>query len=128
LLKHQHKKVIDAVQQGQAESISSGGEVQDVGGSGLALKWTNSSQESQGGNIILRFQVIDAGQPVAMAEVTVWPCPPSETVEIARALTDANGNAALVVPLTEEVLRDSAVMARATRRGKSATRKVRLRK
>src|SRR5260370_16682209 len=127
-LKTQHKKVIDAVQQGQAESISGGGDVQDVGGSGLGLKWINTSQERQGSSIILRFQVSDSGQPAAMPELTVCPCPPTQYPELARALTDASGNAALVVPLTEEVVRDSAVMARATRRGKSVTRKFRLRK
>lgn len=127
LLKLQHKRVIDTIQQGQVESISTG-EVEDVGGSGLGLKWLNSSQERQGNSIIMRFQVLESGQAVAMAEVTVWPCAPTETGEIARALTDAAGNAALVVPVIEEVVRDSAVMARATRRGKSATRKFRLRK
>ena len=128
LLKLQHKKVIDTIQQGQVESISSAGEVEDVGGSGLGLKWLNSSQERQGNTIIMRLQVLESGLAVAMAEVTVWPCAPTETGEIARALTDVAGNAALVVPLVEEVVRDSAVMARATRRGKSATRKFRLRK
>ena len=128
LLKLQHKKVIDTIQQGQVQSISSAGEVEDVGGSGLGLKWLNSSQERQGNTIIMRFQVLESGQAVAMAEVMVWPCSPSETAEIARGLTDAAGNAALVVPLVEEVVRDSAVMARATRRGKSATRKFRIRK
>lgn len=128
LLKIQHKKVIDMVQQGRAEAISSGGEVQDVGGSGLGLKWINALQERQGNTFIMRLQVTDSGEAVAMAEVTVWPCPPARTSEIARALTDGNGNAALVVPLTEDVVRDSAVMARATRRGKSVTQKLRLKK
>jgi hypothetical protein len=126
LLKMQHKKVIDMVQQGRAESIPDGGDVQDVGGSGLGLKWTNASQEKQGNTFIMRLQVTDSGVAVAMAEVTVWPCPPTRSAEIARALTDGDGNAALVVPLTEDVVRDSAVMARATRRGKSVTRKLRL--
>lgn len=128
LLKAQHKKVIDTIQQGQVESISVAGEVQDVGGCGLGLKWINTSQESQGNNVIMRFQVFDEGQAVAMADVTVWPCAPTDKVEIARALTDAAGNAALIVPLSEEVVRDSAVMARATRRGKSVTRKFRLKR
>src|SRR5262249_33391318 len=116
------------IHQGQLDSISGAGEVEDVGGSGLGLKWLNSSQERHGNSIIMRLQVLDFGQAVAMAEVTIWPCAPTEAAEIARALTDAAGNAALVVPLIEEVVRDSAVMARATRRGKSVTRKFRIRK
>jgi len=128
LLKAQHKTVIDAVHQGQTESMPGSGDVQDVGGSGLGLKWVNTSQERQGTSIIMRLQVVDSGEAVAMAEVTVWPCAPTDKTELARSLTDAYGNAAVVVPFTEEVARDSAVMARATRRGKSVTRKFRFRR
>jgi hypothetical protein len=128
LLKAQHKAVIDAVHQGQTGSMPSSGEVQDVGGSGLGLKWINPAQERQGNSIIMRFQVVDSGEAVAMAEVTVWPCAPTDKTELARSLTDASGSAAVVVPLTEEVVRDSAVMARAIRRGKSVTRKFRFRR
>src|SRR5437588_4767777 len=39
LLKAQHKTVIDAVQQGQFNLLSSGADVQDIGGSGLSLQW-----------------------------------------------------------------------------------------
>src|SRR5437660_6775738 len=43
LLKTQHKTVLDAIQQGQmADVLSSGGEVQDVGGAGLSLQWTTA--------------------------------------------------------------------------------------
>lgn len=71
LLKAQHKTVLDAVHQGKPESVASSGDVQDVGGSGFSLKWTNTAQESQGSSIIMRFQVLESGQAVAMAEVTV---------------------------------------------------------
>jgi hypothetical protein len=129
LLKAQHKTVIDAVQSGQMESlVGGGGEVLDVGGSGLWLKWTNTGQESFGTSIIMRFQVLDSGKPAFGAEVTIWPVPPAEAVILARSLTDSAGNAALVVPLTGEVVSQSAVMARATRLEKSATRKFRFKK
>ena len=40
LLKTQQKAVIDAIQQGQMNSVlGSGADVQDVGGSGLSLQW-----------------------------------------------------------------------------------------
>jgi hypothetical protein len=129
LLKTQHKAVIDAVQSGQMEAlVGGGGEVHDVGGSGLWLKWTNTAQESFGTNMIMRFQVLESGQAVAGAEVTIWPCLPAEAVVIVRSLTDSAGNAALVVPLTEEVVSQGAVMARATRLDKSTTRKFRFKK
>src|SRR5258707_1561026 len=129
MLKTQHKAVIDAVQSGQMESlVGGGGEVHDVGGSGLWLKWTNTAQESFGTSMIMRFQVLEAGQAVSGAEVTIWPCLPAEAVVIVRSLTDSAGNAALVVPLTEEVVSQGAVMARATRLEKSTTRKFRFKR
>src|SRR5262245_25124438 len=64
LLKLQHKKVIDTIQQGQVESISGAREVEDVGGSGLGLKWLNSSQERQGCNIIIRVRDSTSRQSV----------------------------------------------------------------
>src|ERR1700686_3282224 len=40
LLKAQHKRVVDAIQGGQLDSVLGGGsDVQDVGGSGLSLQW-----------------------------------------------------------------------------------------
>jgi hypothetical protein len=129
LLKAQHKSVIDAVQQGMIESIlNASGEIRDVGGSSLWLKWTNTSQETQANCIVMQFQVLDAGQVVPAAEITVLACPPAETKAVARCLTDADGNATLEIPLTEEIASQAAVMVRATRSGKSATRKFRFRR
>ena len=127
LLKTQHKAVIDAVQRGQAELVlGTAGEVEDVGGNGLALKWTNPSEPSREGRIIMRFQVLDSGLAAAGAEVTVWPCPPAESTVCARSLSDSSGNAVLVVPLGAPV--EGAVMARATRGARSTTRKFRFKK
>ena len=129
LLKTQHKAVVDAVQRGQVELVlRTGGEVEDVDGNGLALRWSNPSDQSHAGKIIMRFQVLDSGQAVPGAEVTVWPCPPAEATVLARSLTDSAGNAVLVVPLNDPVERDGAIMVQATRGDKSATRKFRFRK
>jgi hypothetical protein len=129
LLKAQHKSVLDAVQQGHLESLpGNSGEVQDIGGAGLWLKWLNTTQRPEGNSIILQFQVLDYGQPASAAEIAIWPCSVGEGGVIARCFTDASGNAAVIVPLTNDVVSQSAVMARATRAGKSATRKFRFRK
>jgi hypothetical protein len=129
LLKTQHKNIIDAVQRGSVESLlGDGGEIHDVGGSGLWLKWVNTAQESQGNNMVMRFEVLDTGQPVSAAEVTIWSCPPGDPAVIARGLTDSAGTATLVVPLTETVVHDAAVMARASRSGKTTTRKFRFKR
>jgi hypothetical protein len=128
LLKAQHKAVVDAVQRGEVNLVlGTGNDIEDVGASGLALRWSNPSEASQGGKLIMRFQVMDLGQPVPGAEVTVMPLPPETTV-IARSLTDAAGSAVSVVLLSEPVEQQSAVMARAVAGDKSVTRKLRFRK
>ena len=128
LLKGQHKAVVDAVQRGQVNLVlGTGGEIEDVGASGLALKWNNPSEPSQSGKLIMRLQVLDLGAPVSGAEVTVSPCAPEAAV-IAHSLTDAAGSAVLVVPVSGLIEEQSAVMARAVQGERSVTRKLRFKK
>jgi hypothetical protein len=127
LLKAQHKAVVDAMQRGQVNLILGTGEIEDVGASGLALKWNNPSEPSQDGKIIIRLQVLDLGEPVSGAEVTVSPCAPEAAV-IARSVTDPSGSAVLVVPMSESIEQHPAVMARAVQGEKSVTRKLRIKK
>jgi hypothetical protein len=127
LLKAQHKGVLDALEQGRLDAVlGAQAEIQDVGGSGLTLKWTAAPQD-QGSSILLQFQVLDSGQPAAGAEVSVRPISPAAE-SIASATADAGGSATLTLQLTAEILNDSAVMAQATYDNKSATRKVRFKK
>jgi hypothetical protein len=129
LLKAQHKAALDSVQQGRIEADFAGGvEVQDVGGLGLALKWTTPSPENLGSSLVFHVQALDGGQPVNQAQVAAFPCTPAGTEALAHATTDAEGKATLPVALTEDVERDSAIMVQATHGAKSATRKFRFRK
>lgn len=128
LLKGQHKAVVDAVQRGQVNLVlGTGNEIEDVGASGLALKWSNPSDPSHGGQIIMRFQVLDLGEPVSGAEITVSPCAPESAV-MARSVTDSTGGAVVVVLLSETVEQQAAVMAKAVGNEKSVTRKLRFKK
>ncbi|HEX7287301.1 MAG TPA: hypothetical protein VF532_14035 [Candidatus Angelobacter sp.] len=127
LLKAQHKGVLDALEQGRLEAVlGAQGEIQDVGGSGLSLKWTAAPQDD-GSAMLLQFQVLDSGSPAAGAEVSVRPLSPAAH-PIAGATTDAGGNATVTLQMTAEILNDSAVMVQATCNNKSATRKVRFKK
>jgi len=128
LLKAQHKVVIDALEQGRLEAVLGGPpEIQDVGGSGLSLKWTAIPQNDNS-SMVLQFQVLDSGRPAPGAEVIVRPLSPSDAPAVASATADAGGSATVTLSLTEVIVSDSAVMAQATCNDKSATRKVRFRK
>jgi hypothetical protein len=128
LLKAQHKDVIQALEQGRLDSVlGSAQEIEDVGGSGLSLKWTVGAQDNSS-SLVLHFQVLDSGQPAAGAELSVRPCEALGGPAIASASADVTGAATLTIELRPELLSDSALMAQATCNGKSATRKVRFKR
>ncbi|HZU29861.1 MAG TPA: hypothetical protein VFB79_02025 [Candidatus Angelobacter sp.] len=129
LLKAQHKNVIDAIQHGQVNSLlGNGNEVQDVGGTGLSLHWKPIAPAGEGSAVPVSLQISDLGKPVAGAEVVVRGVIASDGLELARGSTDSSGSVELSVPLTENVLSRGAVMVYATHEGKSATRKLRIKK
>ena len=129
LLKSQHKTMIDAITAGHIDSIlGSSGEVQDVGGTGLSVKCVAVDSGGPESSITMHFQVTDSGHAVSGAEIVSRAANSSESAVIARATTDAAGNAEMQIPLNEETRRESAVLVQATHVGKSATRKFRFKK
>ena len=127
LLKTQHKNVLEAIQQGRMGSVlDTANEVQDVGGSGLSLQWS-IAQSDQPSAVPVCFRVLDCGQPASGAEVVVRGVIASEG-ELARGTANETGAAELVIPLTDEVVARGAVMVQARHHGKSATRKLRLKR
>ena len=129
LLKSQHKGVLGAIQAGDFDSVlGTGAEIQDVGGTGLSLKWLDAGAEANSSALSLQIQVLDSGQPASGADISISSCGPDGSAALCRAKTDAAGSVTIAVPLNEEVLREHAVMVRAAHGGKSATRKVRLKK
>jgi len=129
LLKTQHKAVIDAIQQGQMNSVlGNGTDVQDVGGSGLSLQWKAPAAAAEASDMTVNFHVLDSGQPAHGAEVIVRGVIASDGLELARGTTDATGAVGLSIPLTEDVLNRGAVMVQARYKGKSATRKLRVKR
>ncbi|HEY2499035.1 MAG TPA: hypothetical protein VGK24_18375 [Candidatus Angelobacter sp.] len=127
LLKAQHKAVIDAVQQGQLNVLSSGADVQDIGGSGLSLQW-KSTAAGNAPDMLVSFQVLDSGKAATGAEVVVRGVIASDGLELAHGIADVSGSVNLSVPLTEDVLARGAVMVQATLDGKSVTRKFRVKR
>jgi len=126
LLKAQHKAAIDAIQQGQMNSVlGNGADVQDVGGSGLSLQWKPPAAASDASEMPVNFQVFDSGQPAHGAEVVVRGVIASDG-ELVRGVADIAGEVELAIPLTQDVLTRGAVMVQATREGKSVTRKFRV--
>jgi hypothetical protein len=128
LLKAQHRTVLEEIQQGRMESVlGSERGIQDVGEGGLTLTWLNSAEQPNGSSLSMSFQVLDGENRVPGATIAVSASSPGAPA-LASAITDAAGDATLLVSLTEEILQGSAVMVRASHAGKSATRRFRFKK
>jgi len=128
-LKAQHKTVVDAIQSGQLDVVlSSGAEVQDIGGSGLSLQWKAPAGAGDAADLPVNFQVLDSGEPATGAEIVVRGVIPSDGLELARGIADDKGTVGLSIAITEDVLSRGAVIVQATHAGKSVTRKLRVKR
>ena len=128
-LKSQHKTVLEAIQQGRVETIlGTETSIQDVGEGGLSLNWTNSTQSPESANVSMCFHVTEGGTAVSGAAVSVSASEPANAQDVATATTDVQGKATVNFSLTQQMIQDASVMARASYGGKSATRKFRFKK
>jgi hypothetical protein len=129
LLKMQHRTVVEGIRSGQAGAIpAASAEVQDLGGTGLAVAMISMERENSGATLLLRLLVTDSGQPAPHADVKCWTEGAGSDSVLARAAAGASGHVDLQIPANEDVLRESAVMVHAALGEKSATRKFRFKK
>ncbi|SRR6266481_3504383 len=128
-LKAQHKNVIDTIQSGRrGVPATVSAEVQDIGGAGLSITMIEIQREAENTRLRLRFQVTDEGQATSGAAVKCWPCGVTNPSTLAATTSGGDGIVELHIPVTDDILRESAIMLQATCREKSATRKFRFRK
>jgi hypothetical protein len=127
LLKAQHRTVLDAIAAGNMESaLGTVGEVQDIGSSGLSLRWIKTDPANLKDHITLHFQVTDSGTAVAGAEVVSRIGGDLDATVIARSTSDHSGNVEMQIAISEALRREAAIIVQATHGGKSVTRKFRL--
>lgn len=127
LLKAQHRGVLESIGAGAMKSgLGTVGEVQDIGTSGLSLKWIKADTVGSRNHITLHFQVTDSGAAVAGAEVVSRIGNDSDAPVIARSNSDISGNVQMQIAIMEKLRREAAIIVQATHAGKSVTRKFRL--
>lgn len=126
LLKTQHRTVVDSITAGKMESaLGTSGDIQDIGGSGLSLKWIKAEPMGAEPTLTLLFQVTDSGQGVAGAEVLSRVGTAVDGPVVARGTTDESGNVEVQIPVSNDLRREAAIMVQATHGHKSVTRKFR---
>ena len=128
MLKQQHKAFVAAAREGRIEPLLRiDVRIEDAGGGGLALEWTNAdSAVARDGTV--RLLVTDGGQPVAGARIVARRALPGDTPSCADVLTDPSGTAEIRVAFDRGTSEEPCVFVRATHGVRSATRKFRLKK
>lgn len=129
LLKHQHKLMLDAVREGKhAPLFTADGEVQDVNGTGLAIKWLNSDVGYSQGEVLLRLYVADNRSPADGALVTSRLAFSLDAPIHSQSMTESDGSTELQLTIPDEPAPELAVLVRAKFDDKSVTRKFRLKR
>jgi hypothetical protein len=128
MLKAQHKTMVDAIQQGNvAIALTMTGEVEDIDGDGLSLKWIGSPA-LQNGTLAAKIVLTEKAEAVPSAQVRVLRCIQGDPAMILTAITDGEGQAELAIPISAEIEADQAVMIQGRNGEKSVTRKLRFKK
>jgi hypothetical protein len=94
----------------------------------LDLVWLNSDSVHSERNLKMRLRVTDGGSAVEGARLTVRFARPDAAPFYTQVMTDAGGNADLMIEQDESSLPDASVLIQASHTGRTATRKFRLRK
>lgn len=130
LLRDQHRVVLDAIRDGKLDTVL---DKRDTPETLAAIKeldvvWLNADSVHAEQNLKMRLQVTDGGAAVAGARLTVRFARPDAAPFYAQVMTDAGGNADLILEQDEASLPDASVLIQASYTGRTATRKFRLRK
>ena len=127
MLKTQHKTMVETIQQGDvATALTITGDVEDIEGDGLSLKWTGSPV-IQDGVLAVKLLVSDKGVAIPSAKILVMHSERDSPV-IMTAVANADGYADLFIPISAQLEAEQAVMIHAKHGERSVTRKLRFKK
>lgn len=128
LLKSQHKTMVETIQQGDvAPAVIMTGDVEDIAGDGLSLKWVGVPV-LHSESLAVKVLVTDQSAVVPSAKIWVMHCGTAEFSMIMTTATDQEGNAELAIPINAQVEAEQAVMIRAKLGARSVTRKLRIKR
>ena len=130
LLRDQHRMVLDSIRDGKLDTVL---DKRDTPETLAAIKeldvlWLNAESVHSDRNLKMRLQVTDGGSAVQGARLTVRFARPDAAPFYTQVVTDAAGNADLIIEQDESSLPDASVLIQANYTGRTATRKFRLRK
>jgi hypothetical protein len=130
VLRDQHRLVLDAIRDGLLETVI---DTQSTPETLAAIKeldvqWLNAGSVYEKQQVVMRLRVTDAGQGVQGARLTFRFDRVNAAPFYTQVVTDASGQAEMMIDMEEAMLPDSSVLVQANYSGRTATRKFRLRK
>jgi hypothetical protein len=128
MLRDQHRYVLDAIREGKLESVLDKRESPEVlaGIKELDLEWVNADSVHSTGGLVIKLRVTEGGAVVEGARLVSRFGRPEREPLYSEAISDATGTAEIKLELEESALRDSSVLVQADYKGRTATRKFRL--
>ncbi|HYL15712.1 MAG TPA: hypothetical protein VEV41_21940 [Terriglobales bacterium] len=130
MLRDQHRYVLDSIREGKLESVLDKRETPEALAAikELDLQWVNADSVHENGGLLLRLRVTEGGTGVAGAKLISRFGRPEREPLYSQAVSDSTGTAEIKLELEESALADSTVLVQADYKGRTATRKFRLKK
>jgi hypothetical protein len=130
MLRDQHRYVLDSIREGKLESVLDKRETPEALAAikELDLQWVNADSVHENGGLLLKLRVTEGGTGVAGAKLISRFGRPEREPLYSQAVSDSTGTAEIKLELEESALADSTVLVQADYKGRTATRKFRLKK
>lgn len=130
MLRDQHRYVLDSIREGKLESVLDKREPPEALAAvqQLDLQWVNADSVHENGGLLLKLRVTEGGTAVAGAKLVSRFGRPEREPLYSQAVSDSTGTAEIKLELEESALADSSVLVQADYKGRTATRKFRLKK
>jgi hypothetical protein len=128
-LRDQHRLVLDAIREGQLESVLDRAETETLAAiKQLDVQWDNAASVHANRNLTMQLRVTEDGAAVPSARLTFRFARPDAPPFYTQAVTDSTGGAAISIEVEQAALPESSVMVQANHEGRTVTRKFVLRK
>jgi hypothetical protein len=130
VLRDQHRLVLNAIREGQLESVLDKQETPEslAAVKELDVHWLNADSVHAENILLMRLRVTEDGAGVQGSRLTVRFARPDAAPFYTQVVTDPDGNAEMRIDADESGLPDSSILVQARYEDRTATRKFQLRR
>ena len=130
ILREQHRLVLEAIREGRLQEVFDKRDTPETLAAikELDIQWLNSDSVHSEEKLSVRLRATEAGQGIANARLTIRLARANAAPFYTQLITDASGEAELVVLVEESSLAESSVLVQVNSGGRTATRKFQLRR